>query len=182
MMLRIALSMAGAWSLAMLDRSAAQVFENTEDAFWKSFNAALVAAPTYALLAVLNAPEAATGRVVAVETISYVIGWVIFPLVMVTYTGAAGCADRYFRFISAWNWGIVLQLLLFLLVNIASDYLPVGAMSFVGLIATLAVFFYQGFIAHVTLEVRAGQAAVIVLIDIALGLCLHLVGRWMLQG
>ena len=182
MMRRIALSMAGAWSLAMLDRSAAEVFENTEDAFWKSFSAAIVAAPTYVVLALLNTPEGTTGRVVAIETISYVIGWVIFPLVMVTYTEAAGCADRYFRFIAAWNWGIVIQLLLFLLVNIASDYLPAGAMGFAGLLATLAVFFYQGFIAHVTLEVRAGRAAVIVLIDIALGLCLHLIGRWMLQG
>lgn len=182
MIRQIAISAAAALRLAMLDRDAVNYFENDESAFWRSFVAAVVAAPNYVLLALYDAPGETDGRFIAVKTISYVIGWVIFPLVMLAYTEAAGCADRYFRFIAAWNWGIFIQLLLFLAVQTATLRLPDNVNFFLWLFATVAAFLYQAFIAHVALEVRATHATAIMLIGNALSLCLHGIGYWMLQG
>ena len=41
----LSIAMFGAWRFATLDRSAVQFFDNTPEAFWRSFNAALVALP-----------------------------------------------------------------------------------------------------------------------------------------
>jgi hypothetical protein len=173
----------GAWRLATLDRSAVQFFENTEDAFWKSFNAAAIALPAYILLVLLNftdqAVTASAFRIFAVETITYVIGWVLFPLVMLSFTETLDCGRWYLRFIAAWNWAVVLQVFLFLAVTAfaASGILPASLAGLVSLITTVAIFFYQGFIAHVMLDVRAGVAAVIVVIDFMLSILLNVVSQ-----
>lgn len=180
----LALAMYGVMRFIQLDRGAVQFFDNTPEAFWRSFNAAIVAAPAYALLLLLNFADnpvgASEARIVFVETITYTIGWVIFPLVMVSFTDSVGCSKYYYRFIAAWNWSIVLQVFVFLAVTAfgASGALPASLAGFVSLIATVAIFFYQGFIAHVTLEVRAGPAALIVLIDLVLGIGLSVLSRW----
>lgn len=182
MIRHVAISLAAAFRLALLDRHGVIYFENDESAFWRSFLAAVLAAPNYVLLAMYDAPGAMDGRFFAIETISYMIGWVIFPLVMLAYTEATDCADQYFRFIAAWNWGLVLQFLLFLAVQIATSHLPTAASFLLWFLATLAAFFYQAFIAHVALEVRIARATVIMLIGNVLALCLHAVDRWMLHG
>ena len=178
------LAMYGCWRLARLDRSGAQLFENTPEAFWRSFNAAAIAAPAYALLLLLNFADhpvaAGEARVVCVESITYVIGWVLFPLVMISFTESAGCGPKYYRLIAAWNWSIVLQVVLFLAVKAfgASGALPGILPDVVALVATFAILFYQGFIAHVTLDIRLGPAALIVFIDLILGIGLQMTSHW----
>ena len=104
----VSIALYGVWRLATLDRSAIQFFENTPNAFWKSFNAAWLAFPAYALLVLLSFAQhpvdAGPFRVLSVELISYVIGWVLFPLVMVAFTDTVKSDRHYFRFITAWNW------------------------------------------------------------------------------
>lgn len=179
----LAMAIYGVCRLAALDRSAVQYFENTEEAFWKSFNAAIIALPGYVLLTLLvlvEQPVEASGmRIAAVEGISYAIGWVLFPLVMVSFTEAANCRKDYFRFLSAWNWSAVLQVYFLLAVTAfgASGTLPQELSALVGLTAVLALLFYQGFIAHAMLGVRPAIAALIVAIDIGLGLVLEAAQR-----
>ena len=173
----------GAWRFATLDRAAIQFFDNTPDAFWKSFHAAWLAMPAYALLVLLGFTQhpVDTGafRFLSVELISYVIGWVLFPLIMVAFTDTAKCARNYFRFITAWNWSIVLQAYLFLGVSVfsASGTVPDNLGGLVSLVATLAIFFYQGFIAKTTLDVTVGVAFLAVVIDLAIAIGLSLVSR-----
>ena len=50
----ISIAIYGTWRFATLDRAAVQFFDNTPDAFWKSFNAAWLALPAYALLVLLS--------------------------------------------------------------------------------------------------------------------------------
>lgn len=178
-----ALAMYGCWRFVRLDRSAVQYFDNTPEAFWKSFNAALFAAPAYALLVLLNFADhpvdAGAMRVVAVETITYVIGWVLFPLVMISFTDTAGCSRFYYRFIGAWNWSIVLQVFVYLGVIAfgASGAIPGGG-GFVALAVTVAILVYQGYIAHVMLETGPGPAALIVLIDVVISVGLNAASNW----
>ena len=180
----IALAIYGILRLLRLDRGAVQYFENTPEAFWRSFNAALVAAPAYVLLVLLNfadnPADASEGRIVAVETITYVIGWVLFPLVMVSFTESASCERYYFRFVSAWNWSVVFQVFVFLAITAfgASGALPPSLAGFISLLTTAAILFYQGYIAHIMLEVSAGPAALVVIINLVLDLGLTFVSRW----
>ena len=50
----IAFGLYGAMQFARLDRSAIQCFENTPEAFWRSFQAAIVTLPAYILLQLIN--------------------------------------------------------------------------------------------------------------------------------
>ncbi|CAN0485452.1 unnamed protein product, partial [Discosporangium mesarthrocarpum] len=98
----LSIALYGAWRFATLDRAAVQFFENTPDAFWKSFNAAWLALPAYALLVLLSFSQhpvdAGPFRILSVELIAYIIGWVLFPLVMVAFTDTAKCPANYYRF------------------------------------------------------------------------------------
>ena len=174
--------------MARLDKSASQYFENTRDAFWRSFQAALVALPAYVALQLLspveNPTETETVRILLVETSSYVIGWFLFPLIMTGVLDAIGRSDRYFRFIVAWNWAIVLQVFGYLIVVMVatSGILPASISTFIGFGVILAFFFYQGFIACLILELRVPTACMIVLIDFVIALILNQVSRSLYAG
>lgn len=179
----LSVALYGAWRFATLDRGAIQFFDNTPQAFWKSFNAAWLALPAYALLVLLSFAQhpvdAGAFRVLSVELISYVIGWVLFPLVMVAFTDTMKCGQNYFRFITAWNWSIVLQAYLFLGVSAfsASGTVPDSLGGLISLVATLAIFFYQGFIAKTTLDVTTPVAFMVVIVDLTIAIGLSLVSR-----
>jgi hypothetical protein len=179
----ISVAIYGTWRFATLDRAAAQFFDNTRDAFWKSFNAAWLALPAYALLVLLSFTQhpvdAGAFRILSVEVISYAIGWVLFPLIMVTFTDTMKCDRNYFRFITAWNWSIVLQAYFFLGISAfsASGTVPDSLGGLVSLVATLAIFFYQGFIAKTTLDVTTPVAFLVVVIDLTIAIALSLVSR-----
>lgn len=179
----LSIALYGAWRFATLDRAAVQFFENTPDAFWKSFNAAWLALPAYALLVLLSfvqhPVDAGPFRILSVELIAYVIGWVLFPLIMVAFTDTAKCGLNYYRFIAAWNWSIVLQAYFFLGVSAfsASGTVPDNLGGLISLVATLAIFFYQGFIAKTTLDVTVPVAVMVVVIDLAIAIGLSLVSR-----
>ena len=178
----------GAVQIAKFDRSANQYFENTSDAFWSSFQAAIIALPVYAalqLLAFYNTPShIGTGRMLLVETSTYVIGWVFFPLVMVSLTEFLGRFDKYFQFIVAWNWAVVLQLCLYFLTVLlaTSGIIPNNLIPLLSLFVITAILIYQGFIAILMLEVSLQTASIIVLIDFVFALFLSYIARGLEAG
>ena len=104
----IARAVYGAWRLALLDRKGLDCFDSTIEAYWKSFNAAVIVAPAYALLLALRLAEVDTRAgflpLAIVETLAYIIGWVAFPLIMIYVCDRIGRFDRYLRYIVAHNW------------------------------------------------------------------------------
>ncbi|PPR09327.1 MAG: hypothetical protein CFH41_02639 [Alphaproteobacteria bacterium MarineAlpha11_Bin1] len=174
------LSIYGAYQFAKFKRNAVDYFENTPKAFWRSFYSALIALPAYILLVSQNFVErpvnVSGARIVIVESTAYVIGWVIFPLIMISFTDTLNRFDRYYRFVAAWNWSIILQVLLFLSVTtlITTGIVPAQLAGFVSLIAIITILFYQGYIATMTLEIRASAALIVVSIDFVLALCLKI--------
>jgi hypothetical protein len=69
---------AGALRLARLDPNAIHDFDDSIEGFWKSFQAAVIAAPLFALLILLRTAEHPLSpdplRAVVIEAIGYVIG------------------------------------------------------------------------------------------------------------
>jgi len=90
---------------------------------------------------------------------------------MLTVTRLIGRAHRYFDFMVPYNWSQVLQSALFVLVGLgtgsgAPDAAPAQAIEAV---AAVAVLVYEWFIARVALDTTTAAAALIVVVDLILG-------------
>ncbi|NQU59086.1 MAG: hypothetical protein HQ513_17780 [Rhodospirillales bacterium] len=169
----------GIYRLARMDPGGIEYFRNTTGAFWRSFKVALVIAPFYAgLLAMRYAMgEVSTPplRFIAVESISYAVAWLAFPVLIEPLIRGMGKADKYIRFIIAYNWAGLLQNILYLPLAMlsVSAVLPPGSGGFFGLIVLMVIMAYTWFIAKTALEISGGQAAGIVAIDFTLSLLIN---------
>jgi hypothetical protein len=169
-------SIFGAYRLAMLDKSGLSYLDRSPEGAIRSFYAALIVLPAYAVLVVLRLwdvlPEVSLLRFVTVEGLAYVISWTAFPLVMFHISGLLDRSGRYFDFLSAYNWSSVIQMGLYLPVVAIADsgLIPVGLGEGLVLIVTMLVLMYQWFIARTTLDINGGSAAGVVLLDMILAI------------
>jgi len=169
----------GAARLARYDPAGLGFFGNTAADALRSFQAALVALPIYALLLTIElsrAPVAAPLlKVVLVEGVAYVAGWAALPLVIYQIADSIGRRDRVHRFIAAYNWSVVLQAgaLLVAAAIFSLDLLPADVARVLWLAVIVAVLAYQWFVAKVGLELSAAGAAGIVAIDLLISLTLN---------
>jgi hypothetical protein len=169
----------GAWRLALFDRNGIIHFDNTVEACRRSFHVAVFAAPFYAVLEWirLSQMELASGplRLALVEAIAYAIDWTAFPLVLWSIAQLLNRADRYYRYIAAYNWSQLLQIVFMLAIGLIAGLggFSRQATGAVSLLATLAILVYQWFIARTALDLRGPAAVGIVLINVVIGLILH---------
>jgi hypothetical protein len=172
------LGLTGALRLARLDRSGMRYFEPTVDGFWRSFQAAVIAAPIYLLLILLRTDEhplsADPLRATLIEAIGYVIEWTAFPLAAWYLARAFNCSGRYFGFVVAYNWANVIQVAVYVPVALlaATSVLPDSLISILALAVTAAVIYYQYFITRTALGVDALAAIAFVGTDFVLSLLL----------
>lgn len=173
--------LAGAWRLARLDESAVQIFDNSIEGFWKSFQAAIIAAPLFALLIFLRSAEhplsADPLRALFIEAIGYVVGWTAYPLAAWYLANALGKGQRYTTYIVAYNWANVLQVAAFVPVAAlaASELAPDHLVVLAALLMTGLVIYYQFFIVRAALGVEPLSALGFVAIDLVLGLLIDAV-------
>ena len=165
----------GAWRLAHLDPRGMQYFDSSFEGFWRSFWAAALMAPLYALLVVLQLGQRQVDldpvRVLLVEVIGYTIAWTAFPVVAWYLLAALVKQQRFIPYIVAYNWSNLIQMAVMLPVAAldAANGLPQPIAGIVFMVALAAVLFYQYFIARTALEVDMPIAAGLVFIDLMLG-------------
>ncbi len=134
----IVYSLYGAYRLCRFDPQGLAYFNPTLEGFWRSFVAALIVAPAHCLLTIINlrdvAIEASLARVVAIETLAYVILVFAYPLVVFHICQMMGRSERYFTYIVAYNWAGVIQIALILPATAlgASDLLPLNLAYAIG--------------------------------------------------
>jgi hypothetical protein len=176
----------GAWRLATFDPRGLDLFDNTERAFWRSFYAALFVAPGYAILEIMRiahvAPRGGPLRILVVEVIGYVIGWVIYPLVIYSIARSFSRLGGYCAYIGAYNWAQILQIALLLVATLiaASGMMPVEAMLIITFAALTAIMLYKWFIVRTGLRIDGFAAAAIVFLDLVLAIFLNGVTTWMI--
>ena len=181
------LSLYGAWRLARADAAAIRYFNDSVEGFWRSFLAAFLVAPLYALLLLVRHQGAMQhvpfARFLAVEGLAYVIAWLAFPVLMASFVKTLGREKFYIRYIVAYNWSAVLQNGLYLPIAIltAADAIGVAAANTLGLIALAAVVVYVWFVARVGLEIPGGQASGVVGLDFLLSILINAVAEGMLR-
>ncbi len=170
----------GTWRIARGDAKGLAFFEYSIDAFWRSFLAAFIVFPAFALLRwhdLGSAPDDfPVGRYMIIETIAYVMKWFAFPLLMLHVAPMIDRANRYIAFITVYNWSSVLQMGVYLIALFLGAAFPgLGAGGFV-LVAVIAMLVYGVYIAKLTLAVPAVTAGAIVAADFLLSLVITTIG------
>lgn len=174
----------GVWRLARLDPGGLSYLEETEEAFWKSFFAAVICVPFYVVLVVLQLGqvEVAAGplKIVAVEAINYVISWVAFPLVAWHLCQMLNRQENYIRYIVAFNWSKVIQFLIFLPFVLAGAAGLFGELrGLVTLGATVLILAYIWYITKHALGIDGGPATGLVIVDLFISIAVDLVAKSM---
>jgi hypothetical protein len=174
--LEVRLALVGAFRLARGDRGGLACFDRSLDGFWRSFRAAVIAYPLYLVLLTMRVTvpewERSGGlQIVTVETIAYVVAWAAFPLAMLTVTRWIDRSHRFCDFMVPYNWSQVPQSALFVLVGLDSGSGVLGApfAQAIEAVAAIAVLVYEWFIARVALDTTGTAAALIVVLDVFLG-------------
>ena len=179
MMREVSSALYGALRLAQLDPRGLRFFNATAAGFWRSFFAAVMVAPLYAILLFvryLTGHESApVPRYVAVETIAYVIAWVAFPVAMDPLSRLFGRSQRYIPYIVAYNWAAVWQNALYLPLAVfgLTGTVPGPVYSVLNIAALTLILFYGWFIARTALQVTAPTAAGVVVFDFLLSLFIN---------
>ena len=169
----------GAWRLFRLDPKGMTYFDTSLEGFWKSFFAAELVAPAYAIIVAMELSRAETiihpASIVIIQTLAYVINWVAFPLASYYVIQNMGREARFVGYIVAFNWSSVIQMAILLPYSLlaASGVLPDPMTSLIGLAATLVVLGYLWFITRTALDITGFPAVGLVL----LGLVIELVVR-----
>jgi hypothetical protein len=167
-------SLYGSLQLAWGDKNGINYFNTSHLGFWRSFTAAIIVAPIFALL--LNVRYAVSSndinffRFVSIYAIAYIIGWVAFPIIINYVTDVLGHGAKFVRYIVIYNWASVLQNLIYLpfAILVEAQLIDGTAATIIGLCLLGLVFLYTAFITKIALEVSNGIAAAIIVFDLIL--------------
>lgn len=170
----------GAYRLARLDTDGFSFFVPSAEGFWHSFRAALIVAPLFLLLlfARLYAEnvDVALGNYIAIKFSAYILSWLVFPVLMEALSRTMGCRDKYIAFVIAYNWAMVPQYVVLIVIITLGlvGVIPLELSESLSLLVLIWTFIYSGFIARAALNVSLTTAAGIVFLDFLLGLSLDL--------
>ena len=106
------------------------------------------------------------------EALSYVCGWVGFPIAAIFLTRLLGLSARYVPLVVADNWSAVVQMVLYATVVLVGTLLPPQLRALALLVATLIVLIYQWFVIRTALGTSGGTALGLVVIDVLLSMAL----------
>jgi len=135
----------GSLGFLRLDRTAPLQFDNTMAACLRSFRLMALVAPlqVIALFLRYSASDVTYAaddlELVLVETLHYVVDWLLFPVIFYEIASLRGWLDKFPRYISALNWmnlpgmaiAVVVLVVASLLPNGVGDLLRVGLQGFV---------------------------------------------------
>jgi len=170
------LTLQGVRRLSRFDQVGFLFFDASRKGFWRSFCAALVCLPIWALAeyqqtAALQSDTAL--RFLAIQFTAYVVSWLAYPLLVLQIADMFGVWPNYYRYMVAYNWfQPVLQLM----------WLPLLLLEFVpgsetaSMLAILWILLqgvqgaYGWFLARFGLGVSTSTALALAVIDMLLAL------------
>lgn len=123
----IARGVRGALALLRRDPAASTYFDNTLEACLRSFRVMVLVAPLQAILLLVRYADVTTEadglEIFLAETLSYVVEWLLFPVIFHEIARRQGWLDRYARYIGALNWinlpGMILAIVFVPLAHLA---------------------------------------------------------------
>lgn len=163
-------AMNGCLMLMRGDVAGLERFDVSIEGFWRSFQAAIFAAPLYFLLLFLQpSPSGLSGWSFLISgVLTFTIGWVFFPLLALGLSRFYGLTDRYVPLIVAVNWMALPQLLIFTAAIVLSLILPAGIVTLFLLVITVAVLYIQWFVIKSALATTAMTAITFLFLDLVI--------------
>lgn len=141
----IARGVQGAVAFLWRDPRATTYFDNTTEACLRSFRVMVLVAPLQIILLLIRYSGVTTVademEIFVVETISYVVEWLLFPVIFHEIARRQGWLDRYARYIGALNW-INLPGMLLAVVLVPLAQLAPAAIGDLVHVVLQALFFY----------------------------------------
>ncbi len=175
-LIEIARALFGVWRIVHLDRRALGFFDLSAEGALRSFTAAALVAPLFAILTALRfdgtATAASPGRYTLVEAISYVIAWTLYPAIMESLTRSIGCRARFPAYLCVYNWTMVLQNTLVMVLALLGNLrlLPVDVVVILGFAVLAFTVGLLWFIARLTLGVPSLTAVGFVFLDLLISI------------
>ena len=180
-------SLYGAYRLARADPRGMAYFNRTVDGFWRSFYAAALVAPLFALLLIIrfgqSQIEVSFLRFASVQSISYVIAWLTFPLLMFYIAEGINRSEKFIGYIVVYNWASVIQNLAYLPFAIVAEMgvISAGNMAFFGAALLAMVMLYTWYITKTVLAITTMLAVGLVLLDFFISIFINLVTEGMIR-
>jgi len=177
----ITTSLYGAFRLACGDTNGLNFFNVSQLGFWRSFTAAIIVAPIFIIVLnvryLMGENDINIMRFICIYAITYVIGWVAFPLLVSYVVTLLNKSQKFICYIIAYNWASVPQNFIYLpFVILVEAGLLQGRFSVsIGLLLLVLIFFYIWFITKSALEVSSLVAAGIVILDLILSITISLI-------
>ncbi len=184
---QIGRSLAGAVALARFDRKGMEYFDFSYDGFWRSFQAILLSVPVMFAAALvypevsrqlaelqpdLSAPARQMPQNIVlfsvVGTVSFIAGWLFFPVAMIWIARLLRIGDRYVPLIVTWNWhrAVATYALLVPVVLCGLGVLGAGFLIFLQFLFFFYVLAYRWFVIRNAAGVAAGTTFGLVLFDL----------------
>ena len=163
-------------------------FDDSIEGFWKSFFAAALVAPAYAIEIALG--QEALGdslgslRTILIHLLAYSLSWTVFPVVVHPVCQAMDRETAYVRYIVAYNWAKAIQMAIYLpvILIVWLEILPESlALLLHTVVYVLLVFGYQWFVTRSALDIKALPASGLVALDFMVSFVLGLLVFGMLQ-
>jgi hypothetical protein len=186
----IVASLRGSFELALGRASGLSYFENSIDAFWRSFTVIILVAPIYLIQVLaersnlfasgLLDPETySSGLYFFVKTGVLVIDWFAFPILMVGIARLLNLTTRYGIYITVFNWSSLLIVLALTPAFVAWTLGLVG--DFLANILTLGILMlvlrFRWFIAQEVLGAPPVTAAGLVLAEFLMSILINQSGN-----
>ena len=166
----------GAYHLVLLDKSGFNYFDTSISGFWRSFTAAFLISPFFFTVVytiyITEQIDTPLSKHMSHEISAYVLSWLVFPVLMEQLTKLMGCRDKYINFIVAYNWAMVPQYTVFILLLTLGliGIIPPDLSDSLSVMLLIWTFFFAGFIAKSMLQVSLHATIGIIIMDFLLDL------------
>jgi hypothetical protein len=177
---------AAAARLMRFDGTALAALDQGPAAARLSFLAALVLVPGIFILVVLQ--DLGEGTDIALPSVlalglAYIVAWLFYLVVMERLCAWMDFGPRFPLFVTAYNWAMVVQVLLFVpIVAVATLLLPGDSGTPFILIANLALLVAQGFVTQSSLQASPFTAVAFVALDVLTGIVVNTIAAGLFGG
>ena len=151
----VARSVFGAYRLARLDPNGMAWFDSSREGALNSFFVAALLLPFHIVFLLVHwgGSSISPAVIIVVEAIFYVISWTAFLVISIPIVRLLNKSHRYFAFISAYNWSMVIQMALLFPIFLLAE---TGALSphwaeTVLLALYLILLIYEGYVIRTSL-------------------------------
>ncbi|MCA3323727.1 MAG: hypothetical protein INF75_10650 [Roseomonas sp.] len=169
----MARALTGAFMLARGRAAGLAAFENTLPVAAYSFRAAAICLPIFLFFKEQTSTPEDVVLTLLVDFLLFAASWAGFALASLSLAKALGVADRWPRFIAAWNWSAVLQYLALTVLSLPGLLLGgSGLLDLGGLLALFYALWLEWFVARHALRLSPRGAAGFVALDVGIAVFL----------